>query len=79
MTGKREIEPIAGYWKVESVRQALRLFDQAMRDLLMDTQTPVFRHPGDRRRRLIRDDDAQKLMRPQPDRPRKNQRNAIAA
>jgi hypothetical protein len=64
---------------VESVRQMLGLSDQAMRDFLIDTQTPIFRHPADKRRRLIRDEDAQKLLRPQPDRTRKSLRDAVAA
>ena len=79
MSKIKDVEPIAGYWKLEAVRQTLGLSSQCMREFLIDTQTPIFRHPGDKRVRLVRDEDAQKLLRPQPDRPRKSQRSAVAA
>jgi hypothetical protein len=70
------IEPIAGYWRVEAVRGRLGLSSQQMRAFLRVARVTVFCHPSDKRIRLVRDEDAQRLLLPQPVRPRKNARIA---
>ncbi len=72
----KDIEPIAGYRKAEAVRQRLGLSAPQFREHLRLSGVSVFRHPSDLRIRLLRDEDAQFLLSPRPDRPRKNARIA---
>jgi hypothetical protein len=68
-----------GFVEAVAVRDRLGVHGDTWSTLLRDTGTVVYAHPSDRRRRLLREDDAAKPLQPQPIKPRKRRRDAKAA
>lgn len=68
-----------GFVEAVAIRERLGIHGDTWSALLRDTGTVVYGNPYDRRRRLLKEADAAKLLEPQPIKPRKRRRAAKAA
>ena len=68
-----------GFVEAVSIRDRLGIHAETWSALLKDTGTVVYGNPYDRRRRLLREEDAAKLLEPQPIKPRKPYRRRQTA
>jgi hypothetical protein len=66
----KTIGEIPGFRRVDAVCTELGLSRAQLLDRIHDDDVQTFRHPSDRRVKLVSVEDAQRLMQPVPDRPR---------
>jgi hypothetical protein len=70
----KAVGEVSGYRLVDEVCTELGLSRSQMLGRINNGDVRVFRHPRDRRIKLIPIEDVERLMRPVPDRPRPQQR-----
>jgi hypothetical protein len=75
------ITPIAGFVDASEVQAQLGCSRWTWRVLLQESGAVLYRHPGNGRKRLLREADAARLLTPQPAKPqaRRRQRTSAAA